>query len=91
MAGILVNRQDLERMTQVIAGLDVPEAPRALLWAIMAGISKAMGDAGPPVIVTIDPVPSLDEQFAAAFVADEPTAIAGAGRGVTVAINKVGR
>jgi hypothetical protein len=87
MTGIQVSRADIESVTQIVAGLDVPPASKALLSAIVTAINEAIGSDGEPVTVSVERAPSIREQFDTAFAADE----AGTAEGVTVTISKVGR
>ncbi len=71
MAEIVVSRRDIDSVTQALAELNVPEAPKAMLSAIAAAISEAIGEQDQPVIVMVESDASLARQFDAAFTPDE--------------------
>lgn len=99
MSELFVNRDDLESVTQTLAGMPgVPDATNALLSQLVADITAAMGELDETVITVVpapdevepapgdvEPASLIGEQFANAFEA------ASSAHGVHIRLHKVHR
>jgi hypothetical protein len=84
MAEIDVSQANIAGLAQALDNLDLPEAQKALLSAIVAIAADAINNQDPQVAVDVDPVPSFHDQFATAFTPDPVNAAAGGGASMRV-------
>jgi hypothetical protein len=90
MTEVRISRDDIDAVAQTVDTTGLPEAPKALLSAIVAAIRDVVHDEEPVVTVTVDIVTALQDEFATAFTPDLAKASA-ATDGVMVTVSKIGR
>jgi hypothetical protein len=95
MTEVHISRDDIDALAQTVDTTTLPQAPKALLSAIVAAIRDVVHDVvqdqEPVVTVTVDIVTALQDEFATAFTPDPVQASAAAGDGVKVTVMKIGR
>jgi hypothetical protein len=96
---LTISREDVTSLARTLAGLDLEPAQRALLSTIIAIATDAIGRQESGLVVQVHGLPSIEEQFAAAFVpgvrefsaGEESEAVAKIGLQQTYSVNKIGR
>ncbi|MEU4420227.1 hypothetical protein AB0F81_06345 [Actinoplanes sp. NPDC024001] len=67
MAEVQISDDDVRGLAEALDRLELPDAQRALLTAIVALGTAAIDQANESLVVDVDPVPSFHAQFAGAF------------------------